>query len=194
MSSAVPSVLPCAALFFAVQYKVDGYNLMHLVYAHGAETENAFVIRALHYMRLIVASWWTLMGLSLAFSAKQMSVSGSWNAQLSSRTFGYLAASLVAVAFVVALWSQCWIQAWLHDSQTQVVNVSSKGLAGTRLYKWLCGGASTSRSKSGTLLSTSRDSDLEDAERLLRTEPAVGRTELSWDARSVIHETDTSPL
>lgn len=61
LSTAVPCTLPCAFLFFYVRHWVDRHNLRLGVYLHGErESENSYVIRAIHTMRSVVGAWWFL--------------------------------------------------------------------------------------------------------------------------------------
>jgi len=71
LSMAVPLSLPCTALFFAVRHAVDQHNLCHNVYMSSFESEGTFVPRVLHYVRLIVATWWFFMGCVTLSGAKR---------------------------------------------------------------------------------------------------------------------------
>jgi hypothetical protein len=71
LSMAVPLSLPCTALFFAIRHAVDQHNLCHNVYMSSFESEGTFVPRVLHYVRLIVATWWFFMGCVTLSGAKR---------------------------------------------------------------------------------------------------------------------------
>jgi len=132
MSSAVPSALPCAALFFTVQHAVDRYNLLHRVYSHGPdiESENLLAIRVLHYMRCVIAFWWFLMGSSLLVSAGQLpdelwdSAVPLWSVQAASGVLVSLSSALVAFSW----WTHISV---LHDNQFQTVDMAERGLSST---------------------------------------------------------------
>lgn len=123
-SSAVPSMLPCAALFFALQHAVDRHNLLNRVYSHGPdiESENLLAIRVLHYMRCVVAFWWCLMGCSFLLAAGQMSA--LWCVQA-------LAGLLISLSLALVIFSWWTHQSILHDNQFHNVDMAERGLSGT---------------------------------------------------------------
>jgi len=132
ISSAVPSTLPCAALFFAVKHAVDRHNLLHRVYSHGPdiESENLLAIRVLHYMRCVIAVWWWLMGCGFLFTAVQMpedlgcSVVPHWSVRVA-------AGLLMSLAMALVIFSWWTHQSILHDNQFHNVDMTERGLSGT---------------------------------------------------------------
>jgi len=139
MSSVIPGTLPCAALFFGLQYWVDKYNLTARIYQHGGfEAENLFAVRGIHYMRCIVATWWMMMGLTFTSSAKQQSLSGQWNATIPAIYVQYIGGSLVVASIGLVFYSWYTQQALLHDSHFQTVDLSQSQslLGGTMFFQW----------------------------------------------------------
>jgi len=126
VSSAIPSTLPCASLFFFLQHRIDKYNLSHRIFAHGPEIEGDGLLatRVLHYMRCVIAAWWCLMGFSFLFWANNSldKTESLWCVQAIS---GLLVASSVALV----AWSGYTHQSILHDNQFEVVRMDERGLS-----------------------------------------------------------------
>jgi len=127
LSTVVPSTLPSAALFFSLQHFVDRHNLSHGVYAHGAESENLFVTRALHYMRCSVAVWWLLMGCGFSFVLHH-GLNAEWDSKFPLRVVRSTAGLLPVSGVLLIVWSWWDQQSILHDSHFQIVDVSKRGM------------------------------------------------------------------
>jgi len=131
LSSAVPCVLPCATIFFGLQRVVDRHNLLSGVYAVGAQAENLFIIRVLHYMRGIIALWWFLMGFGFIITLKQVFGVVSYDHwDYRSRHFLIKASACMLISSAVLICFCSWwhLQKYLHDSQFQIVDVAERGL------------------------------------------------------------------
>jgi len=138
MSSAVPSILPCGALFFAMQFCVDRHNLVFGVFQCGANTENLFIIRAIHYLRCVVSLWWFLMAFTIFYNLEREGnldlPSGPhpiviwWNVR--GRHFLVKALSLTMLLGSSCIPFLSWwnLQQHLFDSQFELVDVSERGL------------------------------------------------------------------
>lgn len=133
MSSAVPSALPCAALFFTVQHVVDRYNLTYRIYAHGPdiETENLLTTRVLHYMRCTVAAWWFIMGSVFLLLLRTKFTPATWESTVPVDWVHGLSAGLVVASVLLVIFSWYTQMSILHDNQFQNVNISERGLSST---------------------------------------------------------------
>lgn len=127
ISTFVPSTLPLLALFFCIQHLVDGHNLLHGVFAHGAECENSFITRALNYMRCIVATWWFLT--SLGFAGLVIHQSETWNSFVPIGMVKVMIGFMMGAAATLAIWSWWDMTAILHDNNFDTVDISKRGLS-----------------------------------------------------------------
>jgi len=132
LSSAVPSTLPCVALFFTCQHCVDKYNLTHWVYAAGNESENMYSVRALHLMRCIIAFWWILMGFSLMLSAPHI-YGFSHPLRIKLLVVSTITLIFFAVVLIVVSWLN--LHTILHVTQFERVDLKHMGLAGPGICK-----------------------------------------------------------
>jgi len=132
MSSAVPSTLPCAALFFSLQHAVDRYNLMHRIYSHGPdiESENLLATRVLHYMRCVIAVWWCLMACGFLLSARHLPAR-SWEAGVPLWCVEATAGLLMVLSVALVIFSFWSHQSILHDNQFHNVDMAERGLSST---------------------------------------------------------------
>lgn len=128
LSTLIPSTLPCAALFFTVQHSVDKHNLLNGVYGHGAESENSFVTRALHYMRCIISAWWFTQGVGLALLLPDTGDEANWDSIVPLPLVKTIIGLLMLLAVALTLWSWWDMQAILHDSHFQMVDISKRGM------------------------------------------------------------------
>jgi len=125
MSTFVPSVLPCAALFFSVQHCVDKYNLFHRVYDHGPASENYFITRALHYMRCVVCLWWSLVGGGFLLIMEE-GLADQWSSIFPIRVIRGTCFALLGFSAWLVLWSWWDLTSILHDSNFTMVDISTR--------------------------------------------------------------------
>mmetsp|Transcript_120460 Transcript_120460/g.341314 ORF Transcript_120460/g.341314 Transcript_120460/m.341314 type:complete len:794 (+) Transcript_120460:47-2428(+) len=114
----VPSTLPCSALFFALKHSIDQHNLRHGIYAQGPENEGVFAIRALYYMRLIIAVLWLLMASLFIFWMRvQFSDPISWNSWVPARCVEAWAGVLVLAAIACLLFAQYSLHSSIFETR-----------------------------------------------------------------------------
>lgn len=139
LSSVIPGTLPCAALLFTIQHVVDRHNLTYGIYLHGTlECENQFVIRALHYLRCIVATWWMIMGISFFLSAHEQHACGEWNIGVPFWCVEAVGVLLVVLSLLLVVYSSITEKVLLHESNFHTVDLSQSTilLGSTRLFQW----------------------------------------------------------
>ncbi|CAE7243238.1 Ethe1, partial [Symbiodinium natans] len=58
----VPSLLPCAGMFFAIRYWVDRYNITSRAYGLGVESLGSFSRSVQRMLKMTVSVWWIGIG------------------------------------------------------------------------------------------------------------------------------------
>jgi len=124
----VPSLLPCGALFFALKYRIDRYNLANRVFSCGPESQGCFIPRVVHIMRMIVAVSWFLIGGSVLLTLNSFYTIQAWKAPVPLDAVKTGSGFLVFAALVLFAFCSYSKAAALHSAKFQMPRFSSDSL------------------------------------------------------------------
>jgi len=189
LSVFIPSVLPCAALFFALKYAIDHHDLSAGVYEY-SRSDNArftFIPRVFYYISCIIAVWWLLLGASFAYWSHALA--HRWSTLVPAWWVQAWASSLIVGSVVLFVLAHVSLHAIIHAASfDRLQNVLGKNLAVfsracpvvlARIHDWLaCLFGQMPLPRSGSM-----SVDCEEESVALGRTISMGGT-LLWDAKT----------